>query len=57
LLPSDLDGATAPPAGSPNYLLALGRTTSSLDFWKFHVDFTTLWTGIENRVISGIGAV
>lgn len=41
LLPSDLDGATAPPAGSPNYLLALGRTTSSLDFWKFHVDFTT----------------
>jgi len=41
LLPADLDGATAPPAGSPNYLLALGRTTSSLDFWKFHVDFTT----------------
>lgn len=41
LLPSDLDGATAPPSGSPNYFLALGRTTSSLDLWKFHVNFTT----------------
>jgi len=41
LLPSDLDGSTAPPSGSPNYFLALGRTTSSLDLWKFHVNFTT----------------
>ena len=40
LLPSDLDGATAPPAGSPNYLLSLG-TTSSLYMWKFHVDWNT----------------
>jgi hypothetical protein len=40
LLPSDLDGSTAPPAGSPNYFLSLG-TTSSLYLWKFHVDFTT----------------
>jgi len=40
LLPSDLDGSTAPPTGSPNYFLAL-RTASSLGLWKFHVDFTT----------------
>lgn len=40
LLPSDLDGSTAPPAGSPNYFIALG-TTNSLDVWKFHVDFAT----------------
>lgn len=40
LLPSTLDGSTQPPAGSPNYLLAL-NTTTSLGLWKFHVDFTT----------------
>jgi subtilisin-like proprotein convertase family protein len=39
LLASDLDGPTLPPAGSPNYILALD--TTALDFWKFHVDFTT----------------
>ncbi len=39
LLPSDLDGATAPPAGSPNYLLNFG--SNSLNLWKFHVDFVT----------------
>jgi hypothetical protein len=38
LLPSTLDGTTPPPAGSPNYLLAL-NTTTSLGLWKFHVDF------------------
>ena len=39
LLPSDLDGSTAPPAGSPNYFLSLA--TNSLSLWKFHVDWTT----------------
>ena len=39
LLPSDLDGATAPPAGSPNFFLNFG--TNSLNLWKFHADFTT----------------
>jgi hypothetical protein len=39
LLPADLDGPTAPPAGSPNYLLSFG--TNSLQLWKFHVDWTT----------------
>ncbi|HLZ60852.1 MAG TPA: hypothetical protein VKR06_28215 [Ktedonosporobacter sp.] len=40
LLPSNLDGSTQPPAGSPNYMLALS-TTTSLELWKFHVDFAT----------------
>ncbi len=38
LLPSDLDGATAPPSGSPNFFLELG-TSTSLNLYKFHVDF------------------
>jgi hypothetical protein len=37
LLPSDLDGSMPPPAGSPNYFLAID--VNSLDLWKFHVDF------------------
>jgi len=37
LLPSDLDGATAPPAGSPNFFVNFG--SNSLRLWKFHVDF------------------
>src|SRR6266849_426335 len=39
LLPSDLDGSTAPPAGSPNFFLNFG--TNSLNLWKFHVNFVT----------------
>jgi len=39
LLPSDLDGTTAPPAGSPNYMLFYG--SNNLNLYKFHVDFTT----------------
>lgn len=39
LLPADLDGATAPPAGSPNYFVNFG--TSKLNVWKFHADFAT----------------
>jgi hypothetical protein len=39
LLPSDLDGSTPPPTGSPNYFMNLG--TSALNVWQFHVDFTT----------------
>ena len=50
LLPADLDGNNAPPAGTPNYLLSLGSGNCAtvggvakgcLNFWKFHVDFTT----------------
>jgi hypothetical protein len=39
LLPADLDGTTAPPAGSSNYMLYYG--TNNLNLFKFHVDFTT----------------
>jgi hypothetical protein len=49
LIPSDLDGATAPPAGSPNYFMRhrddevhSGGTTAGQDFleiWEFTVDF------------------
>jgi hypothetical protein len=40
LLPSDLDGTTPPPAGSPNYFLTFLSTTQQfLMLWKFHVDF------------------
>jgi hypothetical protein len=40
LMPADLDGATAPPAGSPNYQLELA-TSTALQLFKFHVDFVT----------------
>lgn len=39
LLPADIDGKTAPPAGSPNYMLYFG--TNNLNLYKFHVDFAT----------------
>jgi hypothetical protein len=39
LLPSDLNGSTLPPAGSPNFFLNFG--TNSLNLWKFHVNFVT----------------
>ena len=47
LLPSDLDGATPPAAGSPNYFLNFG--TNSLNVWKFHVD----WSNTANSTFSG----
>jgi hypothetical protein len=37
VLPADLDGATLPPAGAPDYLLNFG--VNRLNLWKFHVDF------------------
>lgn len=46
LLPADLDGATTPPAGSPNYLISRGG--SALNFWKFHVD----WANPANTTFS-----
>src|SRR5713226_1980243 len=39
LLPSDLDGSAAPPAGAPNVFVNFG--TNSLNLWRFHVDFAT----------------
>jgi len=40
LLPSDLDGSTAPPAGSPNFFVTL-QTTTSLNLFKFHACFAS----------------
>jgi hypothetical protein len=37
LLPADLDGFVAPPAGSPEFLV--NRGSSNLNLWRFHVDF------------------
>jgi Big-like domain-containing protein/immune inhibitor InhA-like protein len=42
LLPADRDGATPPPAGAPNYVLAFDDAgLNGLNLWKFHVDWTT----------------
>ena len=47
LQPADLDGATAPPAGSPNYLLNF--TTNALRLWKF----TTNWATPASSTLTG----
>ncbi len=39
MLPSDLDGLTPPPEGSPNYFMKLGGNNQSVILNKFHVDF------------------
>jgi phage terminase Nu1 subunit (DNA packaging protein) len=39
LLPADLDGPTPPPAGSPNFVVALGA--NALQLWRFHVSFSS----------------
>jgi hypothetical protein len=38
LLPSDLDGKTLPPPGSPNFMVGLADA-NHLNFFRFHVDF------------------
>ena len=56
LLPSDLDGATAPPTGSPNFVMNIDPGFSTLNFWKFHVDFanTKNSTFIGPTAIAGV---
>ncbi|HEX8220163.1 MAG TPA: S-layer homology domain-containing protein [Chloroflexia bacterium] len=41
ILPSDMDGATPPPVGSPNYLATLAGSNDRFRLWKFHVDWAT----------------
>lgn len=41
VFPTDWDGATAPPAGSPNFSFNLGNTTNQINIYQFHVDFVT----------------
>jgi hypothetical protein len=52
LLPSNLDGSTLPPSGSPNYVLGLD-TSTSLAFWKFHVD----WANTSNTTFTGPSSI
>jgi hypothetical protein len=56
LLPADMTGTRQPPAGSPNYVLGLGATSSTLAFWKFHVDWNTpsnsTFTGPTNLTVA-----
>ena len=47
VLPSDVDGTSAPPAGTPNLLMNFG--SNSLNLWKFHVD----WATPANTTLSG----
>jgi hypothetical protein len=51
VLPSDLDGSTAPPSGSPNFMLNFG--TNSLNLWKFHVD----WGTPANTTLTGPASI
>jgi hypothetical protein len=41
LLPADVDGTTAPPTGTPEYLLNFDGNDESLDLWQFSVNWTT----------------
>jgi hypothetical protein len=40
LMPSDMDGLTPPPAGSPNYFVRYSGS-NTLVLYKYHVDWTT----------------
>jgi hypothetical protein len=39
VLPADIDGSIAPPAGSPEYFVSFGA--NSLNVWKMHTDWVT----------------
>ena len=58
-LPADLDGAALPPAGASNYYAHRGSTT--LDIWKFHVDWTTpgnsTFTGPTSLTVAAYNAL
>lgn len=58
LLPTDLDGITAPPNGSPNFFMNFGA--NSLNLWKFHVDFAnsanSTFTGPTNIPVAAFSA-
>src|SRR5215211_6039950 len=55
LEPSDLEGTTLPPAGSPNLLMSM--TTTAIQFWRFAVNWgagTGTLTGPTN--VAGVAA-
>jgi hypothetical protein len=39
VLPGDLDGASPPPAGSPNFQMNIDTLGGVLHLWRFHVDY------------------
>jgi len=51
VLPADLDSATLPPSGAPNYMVNFG--TNKLNLWKFHVD----WATPANSTLTGPTAI
>jgi hypothetical protein len=55
LLPSDLDGATMPPSGAPNFQMDEASSTT-LNLYKFHVDFVntnnSTYTGPTKLTVS-----
>jgi uncharacterized repeat protein (TIGR01451 family) len=56
MLPADWDGPTAPPAGSPNFLVRtldsnIGWPTSAVEVWSFQVDWTSA-TGVLSLIDS-----
>ena len=59
LLPADLDGTTLPPSGSPGFFLDY-TGTSTLNLWKFHVDFSnsanTTFTGPAPITVASFSA-
>lgn len=60
LLASDVDGHTLPPAGAPNYVVALD-TDTTLAWWQLHVDFATpansTFTGPTSVTVSSYAPV
>ncbi len=54
-LPSDVDGSTPPPLGTPNLFMAINTTTENqLTLQKFHVDFATPANSTLTRVDIGV---
>jgi hypothetical protein len=53
MLPADLDGSTAPPAGSPAYFMQFDDSPDQLELWAFHVDWsnTSLSTFASKAVL------
>jgi hypothetical protein len=54
ILPSDMDGTTPPPAGSPNYFATISGSNNRFRLWKFHVDWAnpamSSFTGPTNLI-------
>jgi len=54
LVPSDLEGTTLPPAGTPNLLLSI--TSSTLNFWRFAVNWTAGTGTLTGPTAIGVAA-